>query len=178
MLEQTVEPLLGLPCWPDTPEPVDPTAASYLVLCVGADERAVEVAAGWSAAAERLAPTRLVAVAGLDDGRASVEQALDAARTGVRILVVGGQYDVLRTLALAREHGAGPAELRSFVSDAGRATHLPVYCAHCRSTHRMVGQPRGEADCPGCGRRLEIHPHHSAQRGSFLASDVRARELA
>jgi len=177
-------PVLGLPRWPVEPEPVDPTGASYLVLCLGRDPRAADVAAEWAAEAERIAPTRLLSVDGIDRDRPKVDVALHAARTGVRVLVAGEQYDVLLTLALAREYGAAPTELQCFVVDAvpghttGHTTGLPVYCAHCRWTYRMVGAPCGETTCPGCDRHLEIHPHHSALRGSFLASDARARELA
>ena len=174
------EPVLGVPRWPVEPEPVDPTGASYLVLCLGLDPRAVDVAAEWAAEAERIAPTRLLSIAGIDRDRPRVDVALHAARTGVRILVAGEQYDVLLTLALAREYGAAAAELQCFVVDAapGHPTALPVYCAHCRWTPRVLGDPGGEVTCPGCARHLEIHPHHSALRGSFLASDARARELA
>lgn len=176
MVDST-EPRLGMPRWPARPESLDPTGASYLVLCLGRHRYAAEVAAAWTAQAERIAPTRLIASTGPDDDGPAIDAAFVASHTGVRVLVVGAQYDVLRTLALAREHGLGPAELQSFVVDATGSTDLPVYCAHCRATHRMVGEPGGEADCPGCGRHLEIHPHHSARRGSFLASDARAREL-
>ncbi len=171
--------VLGLPRWPAAPGPVDPAGASYLVVALGAHPGTTEVAARWVRLGERRAPTRSLTVAGIDGDRAAIVRALEEARTGVRILVVGPQYDVLLTLALAREHGAGPAELSCFVVDAGSGpTALPVFCAHCRATHRVVGEPGGEVTCPGCSRRLEIHPHHSARGGSFLASDARARELA
>ncbi|SKZ74344.1 Uncharacterised protein [Mycobacteroides abscessus subsp. abscessus] len=88
--------------------------------------------------------------------------------------MTGGQYDVLTALALARESGAIADELSAFVTDT---TDLPVYCAHCRDTFRGVGAPGGVVECPGCARRLEIHEHHSASRGSFLASAVDARDL-
>lgn len=184
-------PQLGMPHWPAVPEAVDPTGASQLVICLGHHPRAVAAAASWTSAAQQLAPTRSLAVTGYDEETAVLDSALREARTGVRILVAGAQYDVLRTLALAREYGASPTELRSFVVDALEETDLPVYCAHCRDTFRMSGvRPGavpdvlngvlngGETTCPGCARRLEVHPHHSALRGSFLASDARARELA
>ncbi|MDF9717908.1 dimethylamine monooxygenase subunit DmmA family protein [Nocardioides sp. ChNu-99] len=176
-------PVLGLPVWPAEPEPVDPSGTSYLVVALGTAARTAEVAARWVRAAEAQAPTRLVVADDVVNGRSDLVAALVAARTGVRILVVGGQCDVLLALALARTHGAGEAELRSFAVDgaaaaAGLPTDLPVYCAHCRDTHRVHAPYGGEATCPGCARLLEIHPHLSATRGSFLASDARARELA
>jgi len=167
-------PVLGLPAWPVAPEPVDPSGTSYLVIALGSRVRVAEVAGAWVRDAEGRAPTRLVVLDDVDAQRAELVEAFEAARTGVRIMVVGGQYDVLTALALARAHGAGPDELRAFVVDA---SDLPVYCAHCRDAHRLVGARGGEVDCPGCGRRLEVHPHHSATRGAFLASDARAREL-
>lgn len=178
-----VEPVLGLPVWPAEPEPVDASGTSYLVVALGTAPRTATVAADWVRAAEGRAPTRLVVADDLDAGRSDLEAALTAARTGVRIMLVGGQCDVLLGLALARAYGAGEAELRSFAVDgaaaaAGEATDLPVYCAHCRDTHRVHAPYGGEATCPGCARHLEIHHHLSASRGSFLASDARARDLA
>lgn len=168
--------ILGLPRWPIAPEPVDATGNSWLVVACGADPRVREVAAAWVAEATGNGPTTLVAIDSAD-GTAAVELvcALDQARTGVRIAVVGDQYDVLVALALARSHGAASAELRSFVIDGAA---LPIFCAHCRDTHRVEAVPEQTVDCPGCGRHVEIHQHHSAHRGSYLASDSRAREIA
>lgn len=168
---------LGLPRWPAAPEDVDPTATSYLVLALGTHPRTAQVADAWVRAGEARVPTRLVVGDDLESARPDLETALAAARTGVRLMVVGGQHDVLQTLALARHHGAGPAELRSFVVDPAGPTDLPVYCAHCRATARMHGEPGGLTTCPSCARTLEVHPHHSAVRGSFLASDAHACEL-
>jgi len=157
--------------------PVDATAASYLVVAVGTDSATAEAARSWVAEAEGIAPTRLVVLDSLTGSgdREALAEAVGRTRVGVRILIAGGRYDVLQALAVAREHGALPYEL------SGRVTHerdLPVYCAHCRATHRVEADPGGEAACPGCGRHLEIHEHVSAVRGSYLASDARARELA
>lgn len=169
----------GMPWWPPAPEPVDRSAAAVLVLALGADAVTARVASAWTAEAERVAPTRLVAAArGVDEGAEEVVSALAACRTGVRILVVGTQYDVLRGLALAREAGAGPAELSAFVVDADApVADLPVFCAHCRAVRRLHTAPGATVDCTGCGRHLEVHVHHSAALGAFLASDARAREL-
>lgn len=162
----------GLPVWPLLPEDVDPAAATYLVVALGADPRTGAVAGEWVRLGEARVPTRLVVADDVETGWTDLAAALGAARTGVRIMVVGGHHDVLRTLALAREFGAGPAELRSFVVDPVGVTDLPVYCAHCRATRRMRGEPGGETLCPGCARTLAIHGHHSAARGSYLASDA------
>ncbi|MFW6775845.1 dimethylamine monooxygenase subunit DmmA family protein [Nocardioides sp. CPCC 205120] len=176
------EQVLGLPVWPAEPEPVDAGGTSYLVVALGTAARTAEVAAGWVRAAEGRAPTRLVVADDLGSGREDLLAALGTARTGVRIMVVGGVCGVLGTLALARSCGAGEAELRSFAVDgaaaaAGEVVDLPVYCAHCRAPHRVRATYGGAATCPGCARHLEIHPHLSASQGSFLASDARAREL-
>nr|WP_272917593.1 dimethylamine monooxygenase subunit DmmA family protein [Nocardioides flavescens] len=96
---------------------------------------------------------------------------VDRARTGVRVLVVGGQYDVMQALALLRARGAHESELRAFVTDR---RELPVFCGHCQSVTRAVVEPGGEADCRGCGRVLEVHEHAAATLGAFLASDARA----
>lgn len=166
---------LGLADWPSAPEPVDPTGRSWLVVACG-DGESDAVAADWATAAERLGPTVRLAIDSCDGpGRDTLVATLAACRTGVRVMVVGNQHDVLTALALARQHGAGASELRCFVVDDGM---LPIFCAHCRDTHRVTAEPGGTVDCPGCGRHLEVHPHHSALRGSYLASDARARELA
>lgn len=165
------------PQWPTTPEPVDPDGASYLVLAIGAHPDTARVARSWVESAEAMAPTTLGVLDRLDDpvDRAALRELVGRTRTGVRVMVVGGEYDVLQALAEARAAGLLPVELRSFVSDRA---DLPVYCAHCRATHRIATRPGAEVDCPGCGRRLEVHEHLSAHRGDFLASDARARELA
>lgn len=165
---------LGLPHWPAVPEPVDPSAAAVLVLALGGHPRTAEVAGAWVREAEGRVPTRLVVADDLVTGHDDLAAALEAVRVGVRIMVVGSQHDVLLTLARCRAHGASGTELRAFVVDAVGPTDLPVYCAHCRATHRLHGEPGGTAVCPGCTRLLEIHPHHSAVRGSFLASDTGA----
>lgn len=165
--------VLGLPQWPDVPPAVDESGGSHLVLALGEHPRTIEVATGWLREAQTHAPSRLV------DRIEDVEHVLQDCRTGVRLLVVGDQYDVLTTLATARAHGLGPAELRCFVVEPdAEPGDLPVFCAHCRATHRVRTRPGSQAGCPGCGRTLEVHPHHSASRGSFLASDARARELS
>ncbi|MCF3938260.1 heme-dependent oxidative N-demethylase family protein [Gordonia tangerina] len=161
----------GLPQWPAVPDPVDPGAASFLIVAVGDDPKTGEVAGGWVTAAEPIGPTRLVVLDALSENedRAALQSALERATTGVRIHLVGGQYDVLTALAVARESGAVAAELSAFVV---HTRDLPVYCAQCRDTFRVVGAPGEAAACPGCARTLEVHQHHSAVRGGFLASSA------
>lgn len=166
----------GNPSWPTAPGEVDGTGSSFLVLAAGHDEAVGAVANGWVEAAEPIAPTRLVVIDSMSEAadRETVGQALAAARTGVRIMIVGGQYDVMTLIATARAAGAINQELSVF------ATHtrdLPLYCAHCRDTYRVAGAPGAVVDCPGCARPLEIHPHHSAVLGSYLASASDARDF-
>lgn len=169
-------PQPGMPVWPDTPDGIDPEGATFLVIAASSEPEAHDVAQNWMTAAACVAPTRLLAVGSLadDNNRRAVEQAIAKACTGVRIMVVGGQHDVLLTLAAARTAGALPEELSAFVI---HTRDLPMYCAHCRDTHRVVGQPGEIVECPGCRRQVEIHRHCSATRGSFLASDAQARTL-
>lgn len=166
---------LSMPAWPAEPESVDASGASFLIISIGGTE-AAEVTGSWVREAESMASTTVLV---LDDLSGESEHQLRVqlmqARTGVRIMVAGGQYDVLRALAIARSGGAGAAELRSFVT---HCDDLPMYCAHCRDTYRVEASPGGTVNCPGCARELEIHHHLSARRGSFLASDAHARELA
>lgn len=133
-------------------------------------------ARAWVRTAESIGPTRLLVLDSLthDDDRTTLVDALAATHTGARILVTGGQYDVLTALALARKSGAIADELSAFVTDT---TDLPVYCAHCRDVPwgRGAGRRCRMSRLPA--RRLEIHEHHSASRGGFLASAVDARDL-
>lgn len=174
--EEVHPPALSLPDWPAEPPPVDPTATSYVVVAIGPHPRTRNVAGAWVADAAGRAPTTLVVLDGLADprDRAELARALGRARTGVRVMVVGGQHDALLALTAARDAGAIDAELTAFCV---HTDDLPMYCAHCRATHRAQAAPGDEITCPGCGRLLEIHAHFTRALGAFLASDARAGEL-
>ena len=158
-----------------TAHAIDEMTAATIAAPSEADAASATIANTWLTEAEQIAPTEFLSFAAFTpDTSARLTEAFAECVIGSRILIVGGQYDVLRTLALARECGALVQELSSYVTST---TDLPLYCAHCRATSRVIGEPGGEVDCPGCNRRLEIHSHMSEVRGSFLASDVRARDL-
>ncbi|MBD0862783.1 DUF3445 domain-containing protein [Gordonia sp. zg691] len=159
----------GMPVWPSTPPAVDACGAAFLVIAVGDGAETAHVSRAWVSAAEMIGPTRTVVLDSLteDADRATLRSALDEAVTGTRILITGGQYDVMTGLALARAGGAAPAELSAYVTDLG---DLPLYCAHCRDVFRVEGVAGGTVACPGCARDLEIHQHHSATLGGFLGS--------
>ena len=175
--EKVHPPALSLPHWPEVPPAIDPSGRGFLVIAVGADRQMAATASRWVKAAEEIGPTTLVELGAMTSpqDRAALGQALGQARTGVRIYATGGQYDVLQVLAAALEAGAIPAELHSFVTSR---RDLPMFCVHCRATGRVEAAPGALADCPGCGRTLEVHPHLAAARGSFLASDATARTLS
>lgn len=175
--EAVKPPQLALPAWPAAPEPVNARAAGYLVVAIGPEESTRSVAGEWAAAAAAIAPVVLLVLDTMASAadRESLQTMLGRVRTGWRILVAGGQYDVLQALAATRDAGATPGELTSF---AVHTRDLPVFCAQCRHTSRVVGAPGDEVECPGCGRTVDIHPHMSAALGSFLASDARARDIA
>lgn len=161
---------LSLPVWPTEPGPVDATGRGYLL--VGFGDEGVGVVRSWAAAAAAYGPVATLLAARFD--RPSLDRALATTRCGVRVMVAGPQDAVLLALAVAREAGAEPEELRSFVT---RTDVLPLYCAHCRTTSSVVAAPGGVAACPACAVALDVHPHLSAVRGSFLGSDARAREI-
>jgi len=175
--ENTHPPALSLPRWPEAPPPIDRNASGFLVIAVGAGTEAAEIASRWVRAAEEAGPTTLVVLDTMTSAeeRALLDRAFGRARTGVRIYVTGGQYDVLQVLAAALAAGAIPAELHPFVTSR---RDLPMYCVHCRTTSRVEASPGQLAGCPACGRTLEVHPHLAAARGSFLASDATARTLS
>ncbi|QGF24050.1 heme-dependent oxidative N-demethylase family protein [Raineyella fluvialis] len=174
--EEVHPPALSLPVWPERPDPVDADGSSFLVIAVGDDPRTDLIARDWARDAARVGGTALTRLGSMTDSadRARLAGQLDQLRTGMRLMVVGGQYDVLQVLAEARAAGAIAAELRAFVV---HRRDLPVQCAHCRQTHRVEAAPGDEVACPGCQRILAIHPHLAAVRGSFLGSDAHARDL-
>lgn len=165
---------LSLPDWPESSGPVDANGTSFLILSFGGLESA-EVAGRWMAEAKNHGPTTLAVFDTFDDeAAAALPGILERVRVGVRIMVVGGQHDVLAALAVARSCGAGETESRGF------ATHtrdLAFYCAHCRATHRAEVAPGENVRCPACDRMLEIHAALNRSRGSFLASATEARNL-
>ena len=166
----------SLPRWPESPDPVDAEGTSFLVVAVGGGRAAGDVARAWTDQAEGVGPTTLVVLDAIDDDadRAAFDTVLARTCTGVRVMVVGGEYDVLQVLSLLRRAGALESELRSFVTDR---SEIPVFCAHCQTTFRATTRPGGEAPCPSCRRTLEVHEHLAALRGSFLASDANATSL-
>ncbi|MGV9826833.1 heme-dependent oxidative N-demethylase subunit alpha family protein [Gordonia sp. NPDC003429] len=166
----------GLPIWPSRPPEVDVTGSSFLVVAIGGDDESGHVARGWVSTATGAGATRLVVLDSMtaDADRAQLAAALADTVTGTRIMITGGQYDVMTALAAARDAGAIAPELSCYVT---HTRDLPVYCAHCRNAFRAEGIPGGVVRCPGCDRPLEIHEHHSPVLGSFLASAVDARDL-
>jgi hypothetical protein len=153
---------------------VDPGGKIFLIISFGSGENAA-LARAWLAEAAELGPVQWLTFADFaPETRRQLYQALSSSLNGVRIMVVGPQFDVLQTLALARAAGALENEVRSLVTNTA---DLPVYCAHCRATSRVVGGVGDAVTCPACARTLEIHAHLSSVRGSYLASDALAREL-
>ena len=169
VVTEPVTPSLGLPEWPTMPPAVDVTGASFLIVSIGQEPRTAHAARAWVRAAESAGPTRLLVLDSLTTAAdaASLRQTYNELRTGSRILVTGSQYNVMTALAWAYDAGAISAELTAFVTDL---SDLPMYCAHCRDTYRVIGAPGGVVECPGCARRVEIHAHHAPRLGSFLAS--------
>ncbi|PKZ65220.1 hypothetical protein CYJ73_13075 [Gordonia terrae] len=159
----------GMPVWPTRPPAVDTTGSAFLVVAIGDDADVAHVSRGWVGEAEAIGATRLLVLDALVDAadRSALRSALDECRTGTRILVTGGQYDVMTALAMARAAGAVAAELSSYVT---HTRDLPLYCAHCRDTFRVAAAAGGTVACPGCARDLEVHEHHSPVLGSFLGS--------
>ncbi|MFT4288570.1 dimethylamine monooxygenase subunit DmmA family protein [Nocardioides sp.] len=159
----------SLPTWPEQPEPVDTAGSSFLVFALGGDPATAAVARAWVEEAEGIGPTTLGVVDRIDcpEDLATVESLVDRARTGVRVMIVGGQFDILQALAVLRRRGALDSEVRRFVTDF---TEIPVFCAHCQTIFRAVTMPGGASTCTTCARPLEVHEHLASQLGAFLAS--------
>lgn len=160
---------------PDRPGiAVDPSGKSFLIISFGSGENAA-LARAWLTEAAELGPVQWLTFADFNpETKRQLSRGLASSFNGVRIMVVGPQFDVLQTIALARTTGALENEVRSLVTNTA---DLPVYCAHCRATNRVVGGVGDVVTCPACARTLEIHAHLSSVRGSYLASDALAREL-
>lgn len=92
---------------------------------------------------------------------------LAGARVGMRLLLAGPRADVLTLAAQARALHLLPEEITSVEVDAAE---LPIFCVHCRVTSRLAARPGCRVHCPGCRRELEVHPHVSGHRGSYLAA--------
>lgn len=154
----------------------DPAAGSFLVVAIGTGPTTVARTSRWVRLAESVAPTTLLLLDDIDapPDVATLAEALDRARTGVRFLVAGGRYDALQCVARLRDRGVLPAEI---TVELTHRRDLPLYCAHCRARHRVAGEPGDVVTCPGCARRLEVHDHLASALGCYLASDTQAGEL-
>lgn len=152
---------------------VDTAGTSFLILVIGGGEAGAEVAREWVAAAEPLGPTTLGVLDDIDDpaDRAVLDDLVERARTGVRVMVTGRRYDVQQTLALLRAAGALEGELTAIVLDA---TDLAVFCGHCQRIFRAEVAPGDIVACHGCDRLLEVHDHAARHLGAYLASYVAA----
>jgi hypothetical protein len=169
----TAEQSLDVPLRNST-NAVDGTGSSFLIISYGQGENA-GFAKAWLTEAAPIGPVQWLTFADFNaDTKRQLSRALCSCRNGLRIMVVGPQFDVLQTIALARCSGALEKEVRSLVTDAA---DLPIYCAHCRETSRVRGGAGEVVTCPACARTVEIHAHLSGLRGSYLASDALARDL-
>lgn len=159
---------------PSPGAPVDGSGTSFLIISFGSGENAT-LARSWLTEAAELGPVQWLSFADFNpETTRQLSRALSSSLNGVRIMVVGRQFDVLQTIALARSTGALEKEVLSLVTDAA---DVPMYCAHCRATSRVIAGVGDVVTCPACLRTVEIHAHLSRARGSYLASDALAREL-
>lgn len=153
---------------------LDTSGTSFLIISYGDGENS-GVARSWLTEALEIGPAQWLTFALFSsDAERQLSRTLTSSANGLRIMIVGAQFDVLQATALVLRSGALAEEIRCLVSDVST---VPIYCAHCRETNCVAGEPGDRVVCPGCARALEIHPHLSAARGSYLASDACARDL-
>lgn len=153
---------------------VDNTGTSFLVISFGQGENAA-AARKWLTEAATTGPVQWLTFENFDDDtNRQLGRVFTSSLNGLRIMILGAQFDVLQTVAVARRSGALEQEIQALVTDTA---DCPIYCAHCRATSRVRGGAGDTVTCPGCARTLEVHPHLSGTRGSYLASDARARDL-
>lgn len=174
--EVVLPPAFSLPRFAETPGGVDPGGASFLIVALGPEPETASIARAWVDEAQAMGQATLAVLDTMSDpdDRDALGRLLARSRTGVRVMAVGGQYDVLQAVAAVRAAGVIAEEITAYPV---HRRDLPVFCAHCRRVNRVEGEPGMTVACPGCARVLEIHPHAAAVRGSFLASDAQAREL-
>lgn len=152
---------------------VDGSGQSFLIISFGGGENAA-LARMWLNEAITIGPVQWLTFTTFNpEARRQLFRSLLSTRNGVRVMVVGTRFDVLQTGAVARSAGALEQEIRSVQTDI---SSLPIYCAHCRHTSPVTGGAGDVVTCPACARRLEIHPHISTFRGSYLASNALAQE--
>ena len=85
--------------------------------------------------------------------------------TGLRLMVVGPEQDVLAVQSCALEAGLIHAELTLFATSTKARS---LYCAHCKTTSSVQAAVGSVAPCAGCGRGLMVYSHLSTRSGSYL----------
>jgi hypothetical protein len=163
----------SVPRWPTEPPSVDPMGRAYLVISRGEAARAV--AAEW--AREIRAIGRPLWCDHRDAGSAPatalLRRQIGTARVGLRLMVAGGEIEVLDVLRIARAAGAIEAEWRAHV------TAVParrVQCIHCHQ-HTIGAVAIGDTICcGGCARSLVVYHHVSRAHGAYMGYMVDAEE--
>ena len=164
----------SVPRWAPELPAADPAARA--VALVGFGPAAARVVAGWRAqvGAGTEVWSRLAERAD-DAALAALAEQLRAARVGWRLMLAGPEADVLAARAVAVEHGALDAEVRTAVTGAALKR---VFCAHCRTTTERDVPVAAEVECAGCRRQLHVYAHVSRRRGAYLGFMADAEEVA
>ena len=93
--------------------------------------------------------------------------------TGLRLMVVGPEQQVLAVQSCAIEAGMIDAELTLFATSTKARS---LYCAHCKTTSSVYVGVGSVAPCSGCGRGLMVYSHLSRRSGSYLGFLADAEE--
>jgi dimethylamine monooxygenase subunit C len=150
-------------------QPPDDAGASYLIVGVGEEGRAL--AQTWASALDG----RSTAIYG-DDARevsAAVAAALHTARVGLRVRLAGPAGACLTLRGLAVTAGVEDDELH--VSAVGDGP-VEVLCVHCQAVTTAAVAIGDAVPCIGCRRGLVVYYHVSRRTGQFLGYMLDAEE--
>ncbi len=153
----------AVPRWPHQPPGVDETGREFVLVGVPR----CPVVDGWAEQLTRLGrPCRRVEIADL-------QEALEQATVGVRVMIAGAEADVLAAAARCRAAGLADVELTLHATTSALRN---VYCAHCTATSLLEAQVEDVVTCPSCRRRLTVFAHASARWGAYLGFAADAEE--
>jgi hypothetical protein len=165
----------SVPRWPRTDPGVDRAGRAFAIMAFGPD--AAPVGEHWHREVARLGrPVWLRRVERADEtALGELDEQLDAARVGWRLMLAGPQADVLAAYAGATRAGVLAAEIAVLVTDD---RHRRVWCAHCDTTS-VADVATGEVTpCHGCGRSLLVYHHVSRRSAAYLGFMVDAEEAS
>lgn len=137
-----------------------------------------DVVSRWSdqiASRHGLAAVRVHRVNDDDAARAAVDQDLDGAVVGWRLMMAGPADACLRLRAHALAAGVSDDEITVASTDV---TTRDLRCVHCDAVTATSAALEEVVGCRGCGRNLLVYYHVSRRLGAHLGFMIDAEEPA